>query len=206
MSRRNAKRRKHSRTNSRSSDRGGQNLEDVRYDIETERESLESMRDEKREAESALEELPDAPIGEIEELESELEQFREQKRYLESEVNGIQSVIGFNQEMLKDADAAVLDALEAPPEDVTEELLPDDIVNLLDLRQRGPRGADRDDRRSALGTQPIEARRGQRDRIQHRRTERGDQRTPRTAATEGGAGAWHRASRARHRTGGITDR
>ena len=104
------------------------NLEDVRYDIETERESLESMRDEKREAESALEELPDAPIGEIEELESELKQFRERKRYLESEVNEIQSVIGFNQEMLKDADAAVLDALEAPPEDVTEELLPDDTV------------------------------------------------------------------------------
>jgi chromosome segregation ATPase len=104
------------------------NLEDVRYDIETERESLESMRDEKREAESALEELPDAPIGKIEELESELEQFRERKRYLESDVNEIQSVIGFNQEMLKDADADVLDALEAPPEDVTEELLPDDTI------------------------------------------------------------------------------
>jgi chromosome segregation ATPase len=103
-------------------------LEEVRYDLETERESLESIRAEKREAESALEELSDAPIDKIEELEAELDQLRDRKRYLESEVNEIQSVIGFNQEMLEDADADVLDALEAPPEDVTNQLLPDETV------------------------------------------------------------------------------
>ena len=103
-------------------------LEDVRYDIETERESLDSIRSEKQEAESELKALPEAPVGEVAELESELDQLRERKRHLESEINEIQSVIGFNQEMLEDADADVLDALEESSEDVTDELLPDETV------------------------------------------------------------------------------
>lgn len=103
-------------------------LDDVRYDIETERESLESARAQKREAEAQLEELPEAPVGEIEELESERDTLRERKRRLETEVTEIQSVIGFNQEMLEDADGEVITALEDDPKDVTEELLPDETV------------------------------------------------------------------------------
>ena len=103
-------------------------LEDVRYDLETERESLESIRSEKREAESELKELPEAPVGEISELEAELDQLRERKNRLESEINEVQSVIGFNQEMLEDADVDVLDALEESSEDVTDELLPDETA------------------------------------------------------------------------------
>jgi chromosome segregation ATPase len=103
-------------------------LEDVRYDLETERESLESVRAERRDLEGELETLPEAPVGEIEELESRIDRLREQKRQLESEVNEIQSVVGFNQEMLEEADEDVLDALAEPAEDVTDELLPDETV------------------------------------------------------------------------------
>ena len=103
-------------------------LEDVRYDLETERESLESARAEKRELEAELEELPETPTGEIEELESQIDRLREQKRQLESEVNEIQSVIGFNQELLEGDDADVLGELVEPVEDVTEDLLPDETV------------------------------------------------------------------------------
>ncbi|QLD89073.1 AAA family ATPase [Natronomonas salina] len=103
-------------------------IEDVRYDLETERESLESIRAEKREAAAELDELPEAPIGDIDERESRRDQLREKKRRLESEVNEIQSVIGFNRKMLEDASGDVLDALEEPADDVTEELLPDETV------------------------------------------------------------------------------
>lgn len=103
-------------------------LEDVRYDVETERESLESLRAETREVESELESLPEAPVGEIGELESRIERLRERKSSLESEVNEIQSVIRFNRDMLDDTDSDVPEALEAT-EEVTDELLPEETVS-----------------------------------------------------------------------------
>jgi len=79
-------------------------LEDIRYELETERESLDSARTRKRELESEFEELPETPVGEIDELESRIERLRAQKRELESEINEVQSVIGFNQDMLEGED------------------------------------------------------------------------------------------------------
>ena len=89
-------------------------LEDIRYELETERESLESTRARKRELDAEFEDLPSAPVGEIEELEARIETLREKKRELESGLNEIQSVIGFNQDMLDGEDGDLLDALEAP--------------------------------------------------------------------------------------------
>ncbi len=103
-------------------------LEDIRYDLETERETLDELQAEKREVSRELEELPDTPTDEIEDFELEIDRLREQKRELESEVNEIQSVIGFNQQMLAETDSDVLAALEEAPEEVTEELLPDESV------------------------------------------------------------------------------
>lgn len=107
-------------------------LEDTRYELETERESLESTRTQKRELEHESEDLPEAPVGEIDELESQIDRLREQKRGLESDINEIQSVMRFNQDMLDDADADLLAALDTPKTedggDVTDELLPDETV------------------------------------------------------------------------------
>jgi len=103
-------------------------LEDVRYDLETERESLEATRANKREVESELQELPDAPVGDISELESSLEKLRDRKRTLDSEVTKVQNVIGFNQELLEDGDGSLIVPEESSGGDVTGELLPDDTV------------------------------------------------------------------------------
>jgi len=115
-------------------------LEDVRYELETERESLESTRARKRDLDGEFESLPEAPVGEIDELESRIDRLREQKRALESEINEIQSVIGFNQDMLEDADADLLAALEAPDDGpVTDGLLPDDAVTCWTCGSEVPR-------------------------------------------------------------------
>ena len=104
-------------------------LEEIRYELETERESLESTRARKRELDREFEELPETPMGEIEELETRIDRLRGEKRSLEAEINDVQSVIRFNQEMLEDEDADLLDVLEnTRDEDITEELLPDETV------------------------------------------------------------------------------
>ena len=103
-------------------------LEDVRYDLETERETLEATRADKREVETELEELPATPVGEISDLEASLEDLRERKRRLESEVTEVQNVIGFNQELLAENDGSMVTPDDSGEGDVTEDLLPDDTV------------------------------------------------------------------------------
>jgi chromosome segregation ATPase len=103
-------------------------LEDARYDLETERESLKATQADKREVQSELENLAETPMGEVTELESELQTLRERKRNRESAVTEIQNVIGFNQELLDDGDNSVLTPEDSSEGDVTEELLPDDSV------------------------------------------------------------------------------
>jgi DNA repair exonuclease SbcCD ATPase subunit len=103
-------------------------LEDVRYELETEREGLEATRAEKREVESELEDLAETPMGEVSELESDLETLRDRKRTLESTVTELQNVIGFNQELLEDGDGSLVTPEDSGDGDVTDELLPDDAV------------------------------------------------------------------------------
>ena len=113
-------------------------LDDIRYELETERESLESARARKRDLDTEFEDLPSVPVGEIEELEARIETLRTKKRDRESELNEVQSVIGFNQNMLDGEDGDRLDAAEvsAPAsstdtnadgngDEVTDGLLPD---------------------------------------------------------------------------------
>ena len=92
-------------------------LEDVRYELETERESLESARNRNRDLEAELEDLPSTPADEIEDLEARIETLRAEKRGLESELNEVQSVIGFNQDMIEGGDGSRLDGLEVPDPD-----------------------------------------------------------------------------------------
>jgi len=77
-------------------------LDDIRYDLETERESLEALKQERQELEDEETDLPELPMGELQEVESEIERLRSQKEQLEREINELQSVIGFNEEMLED--------------------------------------------------------------------------------------------------------
>jgi chromosome segregation ATPase len=105
-------------------------LDDVRYELETEQDSLESLRADKREIETEYGELPETPMGDIDDQEARIDRQRAAKQELESELNELQSVIGFNQERLEADGSGFLDALDDDREDaaVTEELLPDEAV------------------------------------------------------------------------------
>jgi DNA repair exonuclease SbcCD ATPase subunit len=104
-------------------------LDDVRYDLETERESLEALKQERRDLQTELDDLPEAPVGEIDDVEEEIRRRREHKQALESAVTEIQSVIGFNEDMLDEGESnAFRDLFEDGSGDLTEQLLPDDEV------------------------------------------------------------------------------
>jgi DNA repair exonuclease SbcCD ATPase subunit len=105
-------------------------LEDVRYELETEQDSLESLRAEKRDVETEYDDLPETPAGDLDELDSRIDRLRTQKQELESELNELQSVIGFNQEMLEADTTEPVAALEDGGADgpVTDELLADETV------------------------------------------------------------------------------
>lgn len=106
-------------------------LDDVRYDLETERESLQSLEAEQQELETKEEELPAVPTGEIEERDADIRRLRQQKQELETEVNELQSVIGFNEEMLDDAESSTFAGLaetEPATEAPTDQLLDDEKV------------------------------------------------------------------------------
>lgn len=104
-------------------------LDDIRYDLETERESLEALKQERKELKDEEANLPDLPTGELQEVESEIKRLREQKEAVEREINELQSVIGFNEEMLEDDAAMAFDAPSADADgddDLTDQLLDDE--------------------------------------------------------------------------------
>jgi len=104
-------------------------LDDVRYDLDTERESIEALKQEQRDLSAEEDDLPAAPVGEIDELESEIGRLREQKQQLEMEVNELQNVIGFNEEMLEDTDSSAFETLtDDSSGEVADQLLEDDEV------------------------------------------------------------------------------
>jgi DNA repair exonuclease SbcCD ATPase subunit len=103
-------------------------LDEVRYDLETERESLETLRQERRELQTERDELPESPVGEVAALEDEIDELRQQKQRLEPELNELQSVISFNEEMLSDGESNAFDELLQDEKEVTEQLLVDDTV------------------------------------------------------------------------------
>lgn len=105
-------------------------LDDTRYDLETERESLESLNKERQELEIARDDLPETPVGDIEEIDDTIRRLRQQKQQLEADVNEVQSVIGFNEEMLEDARSSTFaEVTETESDEVTDRLLEGDEVS-----------------------------------------------------------------------------
>nr|WP_233340978.1 archaea-specific SMC-related protein [Haloprofundus sp. MHR1] len=103
-------------------------LETVRSDIDLEQESIESLTRERRELEAELEELADEVDDPDEEVDRRIDQLRERKQRLSSEVSELQNVLKFNEEMLEDG--AVTATLRAEDESkaVTDKLVDDDAV------------------------------------------------------------------------------
>jgi len=106
-------------------------LEDVRFDIETQEDSLESLREERRELRDERDELPETPMGDVGDIEARIRELRERKRSLDSETTELQSAIEFNEELLDEADDSVLASLQTESADggaVTDQLLDDGDV------------------------------------------------------------------------------
>lgn len=104
-------------------------LDDVRYDLETERESLESLKQERQELETEDDELPETPIGDIDDIEADTQRLRQQKQEYEAEVNELQSVIGFNEEMIEDASSSAFAELtDQEDKNITDQLLSSEEV------------------------------------------------------------------------------
>jgi chromosome segregation ATPase len=96
--------------------------EDARLDIQSERKSVEALREEKAELEANLDDHPGeatgegiaSPAAEIDAIESELEEHRDRVQELETTINELQTIIGFNEDMLEEsASTAVLTALRS---------------------------------------------------------------------------------------------
>jgi DNA repair ATPase RecN len=105
-------------------------IDSVRQELRAQRESLETLRDKRTELKDDAEELPDTPAGEIKEINAEIDDLRDQKQSLQSEMNTLQRIIQFNEDNLDGASSDVLDALTDDGghdhgDDVTEQLLDD---------------------------------------------------------------------------------
>lgn len=104
-------------------------LEDVRYQLDTERETVESLKSERAELRAELEDLPETPMGEVDELESRIERLRTEKQSLETDLDELQSIISFNEEMLEDTADDILAAFGEENEGaLTEQLLDEDTT------------------------------------------------------------------------------
>jgi DNA repair exonuclease SbcCD ATPase subunit len=101
-------------------------LENVEFRLETERESLAGLEDERAEIETELEGYADAAPADMSEITAEIDRLREHKQSLESTVTQLQRVIGFNEGMLSGEHADVRDALSG---DTGEETVTDQLID-----------------------------------------------------------------------------
>jgi peptidoglycan hydrolase CwlO-like protein len=94
-------------------------VEKTRLDIESERRSIEALREERADLEADLNSSAEdreetaSPAAELDGIETELNERRERVGALETTINELQTIIGFNEDMLEgeSANSAVLDVL-----------------------------------------------------------------------------------------------
>ena len=115
-------------------DRKMQSLQEKRSDLDTaefridsEEESLKSLKAEREELDSRYEELHDEDLDDLSHIESGITRLRESNQQLESELNKLQNVIQFNEEMLKGTNTDIAAALrdEDTNGSVTDQLVDD---------------------------------------------------------------------------------
>ena len=105
-------------------------LKEVTFRLETERESLAALGDERADIAAELEELPDVDTTELSEIDAEIDRLREHEQSLESTMNQLQRIVGFNEDVLSGGQEEVREALETDAGDapVTDELVADRTV------------------------------------------------------------------------------
>ncbi|ARS90526.1 archaea-specific SMC-related protein [Natrarchaeobaculum aegyptiacum] len=104
-------------------------FDDVRFDRETERESLAALRSEREELEEELEELPDPGSLNRAEVDDEIDRLQRRSQSIDSVVSQLQSIVQFNEEMLEGAHPEIRELLadsDGDDSDVTDQLLADE--------------------------------------------------------------------------------
>ncbi|MFP9191463.1 archaea-specific SMC-related protein [Natrialbaceae archaeon A-CW1-1] len=107
-------------------------LEGVRFDIDTEQESLEALRSDRESLTDEKESLPVADPDAKAAIDDEIEQLQSRTKSLDRVVRQLQDIVQFNEEMLKGTHPEVREALAnadtdlANTEAVTDQLLQDD--------------------------------------------------------------------------------
>lgn len=94
-------------------------LEDVEFELETEEATIEELEAERDELE-VDEDDEDEPETSVEHLEGRIEELRNRKRALDETISKLQSVIGFNEELLEDGATTVERVFESAESDRTE--------------------------------------------------------------------------------------
>lgn len=88
-------------------------LDDTRFELDTQRESLEALREERTEVQEEIDELPETPVGDIEEIDTEIGRLRDRLRTIDTTVNELQTIIQFNEEMLEGTSREIIDSLRS---------------------------------------------------------------------------------------------
>lgn len=103
-------------------------LEEVRYDIDTQKESLNSLENQRSELQRELEGFEAVSSDRREDLDAELDRLRSENRHIQSRTKDLRSVLQFNEDLLDGEDTSVGMLLENGGEDgsaLTDQLLDD---------------------------------------------------------------------------------
>jgi predicted nucleic acid-binding Zn-ribbon protein len=87
-------------------------LENVRFQLETERESLGSLRSQRRRLENRLDDQPTAVDSERRELETELDRLRRRKRRLDTAANTLGSIVEEHRSLLDESGTILRELLD----------------------------------------------------------------------------------------------
>lgn len=104
-------------------------LEETRAEIERKQESIDSLTQRLDELESEKSDMPEAPMGEVHEIESTVDQLRNEIQTVNGTINEIQTIIQFNEEKLTEANGEIAEALgvaDTSADSVTDRLVEDE--------------------------------------------------------------------------------
>ena len=103
-------------------------LDSVRRSIESQEQSITSLKRERADIDDELADLPDAPMGEGDHLEDDIQHLRERRQRLNTELSDLQSLIQYNEERTEQGDFEVAAALGDDDGALTDELVDDQVV------------------------------------------------------------------------------
>ncbi|RLM53669.1 chromosome segregation protein SMC [Halobellus sp. Atlit-31R] len=110
-------------------------LESIRRKIERQEESISSLKRERSDLESDLDDLPESPMGDHQNLESEIDRLRTKRQDLNTDINELRSLIQYNEERLDAEDYDLLQDGGAAADDgsgsLTDQLVDSDSETVV---------------------------------------------------------------------------